>query len=79
MLVLNAFEDGELASRSHMDFEASHAIDDVIVDALAVPTIRLSAGLPVAFENIPWIVRERRELRSRGAHHQQCRRSEQTG
>src|SRR5262245_51345955 len=52
MRVLHAREDRELPLRPHVDFELRHAVDDVIVDALAVAAVRFPAGLPVALENI---------------------------
>jgi hypothetical protein len=55
MLVLNASENRELASRAHVDLELGHSVDDVIVDALAILAVGFAAGLPVALENVSGI------------------------
>src|SRR5262249_5120636 len=61
VLVLHAFEDRELATRSEMDLELAATVDDMIVDALAVLTVRLAAGVPVAFEDLVRVRCERRK------------------
>jgi hypothetical protein len=55
MVVLNASENRELASGAHVDLELGHSVDDVIVDALAIPAVGFAAGLPVALENVAGI------------------------
>ena len=63
VLLLNARENRELALRAHMDLEPGYSVDDVLVDALAIPAVRFAAGLPVPLENVSGIPRIRRELR----------------
>src|SRR6185436_10082836 len=52
VLVLDAGENRELASGSQMHLVLSHAVDDVVVDALAVPSARILARLPIPFEDV---------------------------
>src|SRR5207247_601610 len=61
MRVLDAWEEGELVPRPKVHFELRDAIDDVIVDALAVSAVRFPARLPVAFQDVSGIGRERSE------------------
>ena len=65
MLLLDTGEERELAFRAQVDFEPGHAVDDVIVHALAVAAIRFATGLPVAVEDAFRIPRVRGELRWR--------------
>src|SRR5258708_7705916 len=65
MLVLYALEDRELPARAHVHFKLRHAVDDVIVDALGVLAVAFAAGLPMPFEEVASVVRERYELRRR--------------
>src|SRR5581483_5379049 len=74
----DAVEDGELALRPEMHFEASHAVDDVVVDTLAVPAVAFAARLPVAFKNAAGTVGERRELGSGRTRSQETRQREYT-
>src|SRR3954469_3321816 len=60
--VLDAFEDCELAPRAHMDLELADAVDEVVVDTFSVLTVALAARLPVAFEDVPRVLRVRGEL-----------------
>ncbi len=62
MLILDAFENRELALRPKVYLEAADTVDDVVVHSLGVAAVRLAAGLPVALENAPGIVSEGREL-----------------
>src|SRR5262249_10943289 len=66
--VLDAWEDGEFAPRPHVDLELRHAVDEVIVHALRILPVAVAARLPVAFEDVPGVTRERtEELRGGGA------------
>src|SRR5436190_16687529 len=86
MGVLDAFEDRELAPRSHVDLELPDAVDDVVVDALGVLPVVFAARLPVAFENVARIVREGtpelgtvRSADRAGERRPRCREDEHTG
>ena len=64
MRILHAGEDRELTARSEMDLELPHAVDDVIVDTLAVaPGGHFLARLPVAFQDVLQPARGRVEAR----------------
>ena len=58
MLLLDTLEDREIALRPEMHLEPPHAVDDVVLHALAVPAVGLAARLPVAFENVAGTVGE---------------------
>src|SRR5262249_2461216 len=68
MRVLDAPEDRELAARAEMDLELAAAIDDVIVDALAVLSVRFAAGPPAALEDLARVRCEGCELRNALGH-----------
>ena len=52
MLFLDTGKERELAFWAEMDFELGHAVDNMIVHALAVAAIRFTTGLPVAVEDV---------------------------
>jgi hypothetical protein len=79
MLFLDALEEGELAARPHVELEVADAVDEVIVDALAVTAVGLTARLPVPFEHAAGIVGERGELRRSWTREEQARQGEYTG
>src|SRR4029077_19998297 len=61
----------------HVDLELSRAVDDVVVHALGVLAVVFAARLPVAFQDIPRVVREGTpELGGRGP---RCPEDEHTG
>src|SRR5690606_2187933 len=65
---------------TEVDFELRDAVDDVIVDALAVAAVRLEAGLPVPFEDVAGVAVVGDPLRGGGARRaQQRRRKAQQG
>jgi hypothetical protein len=55
MVLLDTLENRELASRAEVDFKLRHAVDPVVVDALAVTAVGFAARLPVALEDVSGI------------------------
>src|SRR5262245_25713984 len=76
--VLDAVEDRELTTRTHVDLELADAVDDVVVDALAVLAIGFAARLPVPFQDVMGTARHGGELRRRVGDGQRAR-DAQTG
>src|SRR5438094_4079174 len=64
VVVLNAAKQRKLVIRTHVELERAHSRPLSVINALAVLPVRFAAGLPVAFEQRPTMIRKRGELRA---------------